>query len=246
MVLALLAVLGHAQQPAGAPPLEFEVASVKSSQPFTGGTITARFGGDAAIQSFTYISLRSLVTHAYAIKDYQLIGPDWMQETRFDISARMPAGARTRDVPAMLQKLLASRFHLAVHRETRDLPVYALTVAKGGIKTHAPDASDAPKMMPDGTTSMRGSGAGAGMVDLPGYPMSADDLAALLSHAADRPVLDETGLSGKHEFKMVWHVSDEFGLSDALREFLGLRLEPRKAPLEVLVVDHVDKVPVEN
>jgi uncharacterized protein (TIGR03435 family) len=233
-----------AEQPASAP--AFEVASVKPSQPTTGDTFTVGMGGDPAIQNYTNVSLRSLILEAYRIKDYRLTGPDWMEEALFDIRAKLPEGASRSQVPAMMQKLLADRFHLALHRETKELPVYDLMVAKGGIKTHPPDAKDAPKQMPDGTYNVTGGVSGPGTINLTGMEMSADDLAEMLSNSTDRPVLDKTGLTGSYQFKMHWHEAEGLSLSDALEQNLGLKLESRKAPLEILVIDHVDKMPVGN
>jgi uncharacterized protein (TIGR03435 family) len=240
LVVMVLASVCFAQQ------LEFEVASVKQSPPITGDTLTVRMGGDSAMQHFSNVSMASLIQHAFHLKSYQLIGPDWMPHELYDIEAKLPAGAHEKQAPAMFQKLLADRFHLVYHREQRDLPVYVLTVAKGGVKTHPPDKKDEPKEMGDGTYSMRGSGAGLGFVDLPGYDQTLEDLAALLSNAFDRPVVDRTGLTGKYQFKMHYEDSPDRSLSDAIHEFLGLKVESGKAPIDVLVIDRLDRVPVAN
>jgi uncharacterized protein (TIGR03435 family) len=234
----------RAQQPASTP--AFEVASVKPSQPTTGDTFTVGMGGDSAIQNYANVSLRSLILGAYRIKDYQLTGPDWMDEALFDIRAKLSQGASRSQVPAMMQKLLADRFHLTLHRETKELPVYVLVVAKGGIKTHPPDTKDGPKQMPDGTYTVTGGLSGPGTISLTGTKTSADDLAELLSNSTDRPVLDKTGLTGSYEFKMRWQDAESVSLSAALEENLGLKVESRKASIEILVIDHVDKVPVGN
>ena len=226
---------------------QFEVASVKPSQPRNSdGVIMVKAGGDPALQEYTNMSLRSLILDAYLVKDYQLSGPDWMQETLFDITARLPEGASRKEIPAMMQKLLAGRFGLKVHRETKELPVYELVVAKGGIKTYPPDKKDEPKLQPDGTYTMTGGLSGPGIVTATGTETTAQDLAELLSHSADRPVLDKTGLTGKYQFKMGWNAASGASLSDALEEQLGLKLQPAKAAIEMIVVDHVLQTPTAN
>ena len=226
---------------------EFEVASIKPSPAvMSGDTFTVQMGGDPAFQDFTHVSLRSLVVDAYEIKEYELSGPDWMDAIRFDVHAKMPDGSSEKQVPAMMQKLLADRFHMAMHRETRTLPVYELVLAKGGIKTHAPDPKDEPKLQADGSHRMLGDVAGHGVISLSGREMTTADLAQLLSSAADRPVLDKTGLTGAYRFKMNWRDIETGSLSNALEESLGLKLEARKAPLQMVVVDHVDRLPVGN
>ena len=242
-IAALITAAGlcHAQ-----PPLEFEVASVKPAAPQTGDTFTVRMGGDKALQRFSNVTLRDLITRAYSIKDYQLIAPAWVRENLYDVTAKMPPGATQKDVPKMLQKLLADRFRLSIRRETKDLPIYALLVSKRGPKTEAPDAKDAPKTLADGTVTMRGSTVSENHIDLYGAPMTLDDLAELLSGAVDRPVLDFTGLKGEFQFKMQWTGSEDSTIFTALPQSLGLKLEARKAPLESLIVEHAEKIPVEN
>jgi uncharacterized protein (TIGR03435 family) len=121
----------------------FEVASVKVSRS-TGGRITMSGGpgtSDPGRISYTNITLRRVLLASYDVKSYQLIGPDWLDIARFDIAAKIPEGATKEELQAMLRELLASRFKMTTHRESKELSVYTLLVAKNGpkIKPQAPD-----------------------------------------------------------------------------------------------------------
>lgn len=140
--LFLAAGLALAQTPA-TPPLTFDVASVKPAGPLDPvaiqqGKMRVGMKVDGAIVDIQGFSLKDLIRTAYEVKEYQISGPDWlgtaMSAQRFNVQATMPEGATEKQVPQMLQALLADRFKLVVHRETRDHQVYALIVAKGGPK----------------------------------------------------------------------------------------------------------------
>lgn len=299
-----LAAYALAQTPPASAPLSFEAASIKPSAPMMGGRIMVRMGGDPGRLNYSGVSLRDLIRNAYQLKDYQISGPDWINTERFDVVAKLPEGAKESDKPAMMQTLLAERFKLTVHRETKELPAYALTVAKGGVKmkefVESPENSadgpnaggggfDAPPRMKVGADGMpklpAGRGGmmmvGFGRVQGQGLPVS--NLADLLSRQLDRPVLDETGLTAKYDISLNWTPEPGEGpagmkmmmprpeggaggggatggegghpempvpsgppLAIALQQQLGLRLEPKKLPLEMVVVDHMEKVPSEN
>jgi len=145
--LALVASVMYAQAPAAGP--TFDVASIKPSPPVTpamvaGGTIHAGMKIDAARVDIGMSSLMQLICRAYDVKPYQVSGPQWLNAQRFDIVAKMPDGATKEQVPQMLQALLADRFKLTLHREaTKEMPVYALVVAKGGPKMKESDPDPA-------------------------------------------------------------------------------------------------------
>jgi uncharacterized protein (TIGR03435 family) len=132
--------------------LAFEVASIKPAAPLDMVKIAAgiqngqmpKIGAhiDAARAEYTYMGLKELIVMAYKVKPYQITGPDWITTTRFDIVAKMPEGSTKADAPKMLQALLEDRFKLVVHRETKENPVLALVVAKGGPKMK--ESTDAP------------------------------------------------------------------------------------------------------
>jgi uncharacterized protein (TIGR03435 family) len=224
-------------QPGTAP--SFEVASIKLHQ----GPVTQV----SAVPSgprirITAYGLVGLIMDAYDVKFDEISGgPSWMNSDRFDIEAvaggeATPAKAQLK---LMLQSLLAERFKLKVHRETRVMPVYALVVGKGGpkLKESAPDAE---RMLTQSGTR------GARLTVVKG---DMDQLAIQLSSSpgVDRPVINKTGLAGSYDYKLSWAfettASDSDGVSifTALQEQLGLKLEPQKAPIETLVVDHAER-----
>jgi uncharacterized protein (TIGR03435 family) len=266
----------------GQSPLAFEVASVKPGKGMSGGMIRIGMSGgpgsaDPGTITVENYPLRQLIQRAYNVKPYQLNGPDWLGDTYFDIVAKVPAGTTADQVLEMWRTLLAERFHLKVHRESKELPVYALVVNKGGPKMEeAPpdDAVPAPSMSGSGrgapvpTGGGGGSAAvsfgragfnpgGAGMSTMRSDHMPMSNLADSLSRNVDRPVIDETGLKGRYKVSLQWS-RDELtpgagadgspapNIFHALQDQLGLKLEPKKAPVEFVVVDAVEKTPVEN
>src|SRR5580698_111330 len=125
----------------------FEVATIKPSQPMdqakllatlqSGGKLPIGANVDSLRAEYLYLDLKTLLTYAYGVKPYQIIGPDWMSTTRFDIVAKMPQGSTKEDAPKMLQSLLEDRFKLTTHRTSGEHPVLALVVGKGGPKLKA-------------------------------------------------------------------------------------------------------------
>lgn len=163
---ALLAATGAFAQPPAPPPLAFEVASIKPAGPLdpramAQGKVNFGMKVDGAICRIGSFSMRDLIRTAYEVKDYQISGADSlgtaMSAQRFDIQATLPEGATEKQVPQMLQTLLAERFKLVIHRETKDQSVYALAVAKGGpkLKPAEPDAPapETPAEPPAGTSN---------------------------------------------------------------------------------------------
>jgi uncharacterized protein (TIGR03435 family) len=218
-------------------PPKFEAAVIKLTDPqspVAGGT---RF----ASNRFTATgSVQALVQLAYGVQEFQISGgPKWLNSDKFNIDARPERTADRAEMKRMLQALLADRFKVVLHTETREIPVYALLRAKNGVKV---------QKVKDGTTSMT-SGRGR----LSGK-MSMSDFARALVPTLGRTVLDRTGIAGVFEIKLEWMpdeavptVSDASGpsLFTALQEQLGLRLQSTKGPVEVLVIDHAEK-PSEN
>src|SRR5215469_15021168 len=136
--LALGAGAAFAQTPARP---AFEVASIKPAPPITQLAEQFRSGKahigmsiDGARVEFGFVSLADLIVQAYKIQPFQLNGPDWMKQERFDVLAKLSDGASKDHVPEMLQALLAERFKLSIHRDTKEQPVYALVVGKNGLK----------------------------------------------------------------------------------------------------------------
>jgi len=271
------------------PKLEFEVASVKSAEPIVAGTTQVDIGMhiDGAQVRFTSLALRDLLRMAYRVKTYQVEGPEWIVSDRYDISAKLPDGAKRDQVPDMLQNLLRERFQITSHLTKKEFPVLGLVVAKNGLKVKqsAPDPeSDAAAAA---ATNIEASGSAAGVSVSFGkgaYYKFADNkfefkhvtmaqVADSLARYEADPVLDMTNSPGYYDFVLSLSQEDYYGMliraamsagvqlpPQALRmvemsngdslaaamESVGLRLERRKAPLDVLVVDKANKVPTSN
>ena len=209
--------------------------------------------------NYTGVTVKMLIQQAYQVRDFEVVGgPKWIESNRYDIVARPAAGGPAlpsdptnftdqqretfRQVrAAMVRAMLADRFKLKTHKETRNLPVYVLTVAKGGPKfkvSNGVNASD-PELKPGVMRFNPRSGSLAGtQLDIP-Y------LVETLSRETDRIVLNNTGLDGKYDFALKWSPdptasTDQPGIFTALQEQMGLKLESSKGPVEVVVIDSVE------
>jgi len=264
----------------------FEVASIRPSATEPQGQVDVGLHMDGAQVRVARLTLRDYIGIAYRTKIAQIAGPDWINSERFDISATIPAGGTTAQIPEMLQALLADRFQLKFHREKRDFPVYALVQGKGPLKmTEAPPdpaAADAAEPV-----DVKAGGSVKGVnIDLGGgrtfsfvpnkfevHRMTMVLFARYLERFSDRTIIDMTGLKGQYDATFDINPDDYLpllirsamnagetprpqamrlesrytieSLSDAL-ETIGLKLEPRKAPLDVIVVDSASKTPAEN
>jgi uncharacterized protein (TIGR03435 family) len=243
----------------------FEAASVKPARPDNppGQGVSRAPGG-----RFTAVNapLRFLILYAYQLQGHQLVGaPDWIANERFDIVAKMegdpPPIVTAGPDPMRLatQALLAERFGLIARRETRELDIYALTMARPGgapgrgLKPSPEDCAAmaararaaVPPPSADGTPPfICGTSFGAGRVRFAGYPLSL--FASGLSQSVGRVVVDRTGLIGNWAFELKYAVepspdSDAPSLFTAIQEELGLKLEATTGPVDVLVVDRVER-----
>ena len=227
--IMLLAVLAWAA-PA------FEVATVKQSPPPQGDLISISSGFENGKVTMTNVSLSDCLKFAYGIvSDAQLSGPDWIKskDVRFDIVAQASPDTSQDQMRLMLQSLLAERLNLVLHHEPRELPYLALVLGKNGPKLN-------PGKSAGGNPSSRGRVAA--------NRMTMQILATLLSRFERQTIIDRTGLEGTFEFKLEWAPDDDSGpsLFTAVQEQLGLKLESRKGPLDMLVVDRAEKVPLAN
>lgn len=205
----------------------FEVATIKPTDPKNGAIYRIQLSTPQTLEATG--SVARLIMIAYGLQEYQVIGaPRWAAEDRFDIVAKASTPVRPEKMRLMLQALLAERFGLAIHREERPIPVYSLVVDQGGPKMKAPDAD---KGFSTGRTYLRGT------ISMQGF---ADRLTPIVG----KPVKDETGLKGIYAVNLQWTLDDD-GLGPSLftllREQLGLRLESAKRPIEVLVIDKVER-----
>jgi uncharacterized protein (TIGR03435 family) len=215
----------------------FEVASVK---PNATGSGHSDIDVDGNLLRMNNVTLRACITWAYRTTDSQVSGPEWLTSERFDIVAKSESG---KPQPEMLKAVLEERFKLEVHRETKELTEYALVLAKNGPKLKKVEPGEGD------TTSRRGH--------LTATRTSMSGLARFLAGPnvrLGRPVANKTGLDGVFDFNLDWTPeSGEQPKADAppsifvaLQEQLGLKLEAQKGPVEILIVDHVEKVPLEN
>ncbi len=255
---AMLPPQASAQDATPKPP-EFEVASIKPAQPDPrGGRVGWVADGFQGI-----ITTKNLMSMAYSIRStYIFDAPGWTDSSLYSVNAKiddtsldalkkMPPKEVGKQYNLMVQSLLRDRFKLQVRKETKELPVYALVIAKGGpkFKPSAPAKPGTDGKIPPEEASVNITFAGS-MRTLMFRQMSMDDLPGYLI-GTDRKILNETGLQGKYDFDLQFQEdtsgSDNSGpsLFTALREQLGLKLEPRKGPVETLVVEHIEK-PSEN
>lgn len=236
----VIASIAWAQQPA-----EFDVATIKPSAPQTDGRTHVRMSSDTSTGDLHYsnVNLKQVIARAYNVQQYQVSGPDWIETERFDIVAKFPPRAKPDRLPLMLQSLLAGRFKLTIHRETKELPIYSLVVAKGGPKFKAVDSASGIT-----TNSNRTRWHVTAKVSMTG-------LAEFLTDEAGRPVIDNTGLKGAYDLTLDWAVDDSPTVNDsttgpslftAVQEQLGLKLESAKGPVETIVVDSAERTPTEN
>jgi uncharacterized protein (TIGR03435 family) len=240
--LALTAAFGQSAPPA------FEVASVRPIK----SSMKDRRNMSVAPGRITYanVSLQDCIRAAYGVRSYQISGPGWIDTERYDIAAKAAEGAAEPALMQMLQSLLAERFQLKLHRETKELGVYSLVAAKGGPKLQEADAK-APASM--NLTAVPGA------IVFQNY--TTGGLAEVLSgplFRLERPVVDQTGLGGVYNFTLkladsiadlkrnVAEVGDGPAIFAVLQDQAGLRLAPQKAPVEILVVDHAERAPAEN
>jgi uncharacterized protein (TIGR03435 family) len=273
LAMAFATAFLSAQSPAARP--EFEVASIKpnnsgATRAFMGSRGPGRFDSEN-------IPIRSFVAEAYNVKAFEIYGaPGWLASDKYDITAKWDEGKQRSfeeamtDRRARLQTLLEDRCALKVHRETRELPVYVLTIAKGGAKVKTPScvefdinnrpAPPAPgESRPNYCGNMRTGRDGANST-FTATGISVSDLVRWLSGTTSRTVIDKTGYTEKFDAVMNWTpdgpprqapgddsskaASDDTvgpSIFTALQEQLGLKLESSKGPVEVLVIDHVEK-----
>ena len=256
----------HAQEQPSANHPEFEVASIKPNASYDGRILLQVLPGGGLTTSGATLSF--LLTLAYEVRSFQISGgAGWINSERFDVVARSDRSTGSQNDPSdptritaeqlkamqqqmrpKLQALLADRFKLTLHRETREESVYALVVGKGGAKFQQANGNFGGLRI--GKSQLTGSGATVEM------------LATALANQLGRPVLDRTGLKGQFDFKLEWapdaaqasppgvDAPTPAGTSGpsvftAVQEQLGLKLESSKGPVEMLVIDHVER-PSEN
>jgi uncharacterized protein (TIGR03435 family) len=247
----------HAQPQAA--PLSFDVASVKALTQSWFETAPKRSGGRITWTT----DLWYLIGYAYRLQPYRISGPIPGSDSQFvyRVDATTAAAATDDQVRLMLQSLLADRFKMVAHRVTKDVDGYRLSIAKGGLRIREAKAGDQPPPLPEGfgkaadAAAMEGRLVAhmptAGMVEIAGRGVSMAQFAEALQRQLGAAVWDETGLTGKYYFELRYareHApagADAPPIDAAIPE-LGLKLEKHKGPVEMLVVDSIEKKPTEN
>jgi uncharacterized protein (TIGR03435 family) len=286
----LCASIALGQQPN--PKLTFEVVSIKlaarQAMVRFQGSVDGGPGTPAPSRiRFTDVPLSVLIMRAYDVQSFQVSGPSWMESQRFDIVAKVPGGATKEDARIMLGNLLADRFKLKLHKGSKEISIYELVVAKGGIKikeaaqTAAASAEGAGEPTPRGKDGFLRTphgqlgiqAMGNGRMRMQGDAVTMARLTDLLAMALGRPVVDKTGLTGAYDVTADFSpegtgpgpkgpAPGEGGgnpaeaprdsndsaptIFTALQEQLGLKLESRKGPVDLLVVESVEKAPAKN
>lgn len=271
--------------------LRFDALSVKLTVPGSNPLEHRQIRNtDPGRVHYVNVGLKDIMMNAYSLKEYQVVGPDWLNMTAVDIDATMRAGTTKEQLRAMFQNLLADRFKLAFHWGTKELPAYSILVAGSG-----PKMSESADLPSSGNNMPPPAVLGPVKIDTDGFPISAgsqrdgvqtvmingrsqlrgrratmQDLANELSKMQlTLPVADDTGLKAKYDFTLKfatpgWNgrLEDipELGifasayegmeplpeLGGALQSQLGLKLEQKRAPVEVFVVDHLETTPTAN
>ena len=287
IALAFACGIASGQIPAG---LTFEVASVKRTPPpepgarvFYGPPRGGPGTSDPGQVTWTNAALRNILMTAYDVQTFLVTAPDWMNTERYDIVAKVPAGATKAQVNVMWQNLLKERFGMVLHHESKEFPIDELTIAKGGSKLKETEDPNIEPFTPaagplqatkNGRPQLNGSGAIMSIFPGPngatasmvarGLPVS--EIAIRLANSVRRPVIDKTGLTGKYDFVLEFtpdlsgmalpagfsaqegnNASDPgTNIASAVEKQLGLKLTSTKGQLDVIVVDHAEKVPTEN
>lgn len=240
--LGILAASAVFSQTAEARPV-YEVASVKLNNSGSGNSSSNGSKGQIVI---TNSSLKRLIERAYTVKSFQVTGPDWLESIHVDITAKYPPDTKREDMPLMLRALLEDRFKLAIHHKSQDMPGFALLLAKGGFKLK-------PVVEEGGSSTSTNGGR---IRTLTAKRTSMAQVADLMARNLNEMVVDQTGITGVYDFEMRWTNDDQKAddaeadaapsIFTALQEALGLRLKPEKVPGDIIVVDHVERLPVEN
>ena len=242
---------------------EFEVASIHLSNPDQGfiNAVTPSLNVDANHRlTFIQVTLRDLIMLAYGVGARQIQGPSFLNGNpdnpadRFDIAAKVPAGATREQVPLMLRALLAERFHLSFHREDKTMQIYALEVAKGGLKMkESPEGAKGEARCIRSFAEREGATLAAVCSHMTSADIAQQVQALAPGYFRDGPVVDVSGLKGVYDFKLEWITNGEANngspgptMLDAVQGQLGLRLDRRRQAVETLVIDKLDRTPTEN
>jgi uncharacterized protein (TIGR03435 family) len=252
MVCGVTGITAHAQDAAKPGPAKtmpkdadpgWEVASVKRSDPNDENQTIRMLGRHMVIHKQT---VEAMLTVAYGVQKNQIVdAPEWARKENFDVDgvADVEGQPSLQQFQSLIRKLLVERFGLKVHRDQREMAVFALRVTKDGPKLKS--ASN-----PGSDVNQLRVGGGIGYRTLTFTSTSMQDLSVMMLQFVDRPVVDQTGLKGQYDCELKYTYDESRaptdgtappGLFTAIQEQMGLKLEPVKAPAEVLVIDHVEQ-----
>jgi uncharacterized protein (TIGR03435 family) len=238
---------------------EFSATAAEASR-IKGGPGTA----DPERITATGITLQGLITAAYGVSNEQVSGPGWISDSKYVLEAKVSPGATREQMKLMLQRAVADRFKLALHHQQKDLPTWELGIVRDGPKLKpAPDQSAPPQMRSEAKSGARSDAYTAFRISKTDPSESGLSLDTVLSQylaaigmvpAGTTPsIVDKTGLTEKYDFSLEYTVPRRDGsetggldLIGALEKQLGLRLKQKKTAKDVLVIDHVEKVPTDN
>jgi len=253
--------------------LTFEVASIRPAAPQPDRRVFSGFGNDPGRFTATNVTVRDVLMRVYQVRAQQITGPAWIDADRYDIVAKLPEGATRDHIAAMIRNLLVERFKLSLRVERKETPVYVIQVGKSGPKlTEAVDGDEPAAGKTIGITIS--DGRLPGLVRIEGHKTTLSRFAIMLSRVLDRPVVDQTRLPGIYDFTLEVGASDlqmkkpgapppeaagggkgEGGPAPdtapatsifSAIQHLGLRLETKKAPLDMIIVEKGERVPTAN
>ena len=231
----------------------FDVASIRPSQGRGGRGMEMHMGGALGLNvhvspdtvTMRNASLRTCIGWAYHVMEYQVSGPDWLGSERFDIVAKAAGPASEGDLRTMMQGLLADRFKIEAHRQSKEMSAYILEPVKGGPKVQESKTEGEPSIEPD-----------RGHMTLTVQRGRISQLTDILSGFFQAPVIDQTGLKGSYDLTLnIAKYMPQTGdgppdplslITTVLQEEFGLKLESRKTVVDLVVIDHVEKAPTEN
>jgi uncharacterized protein (TIGR03435 family) len=237
----------------------FEVATVKVNNSENPDRWRLGPPGRGSV-SIENLDLHKIIASSFRVQDSMVVGPGWLNSTRYDIVGKGPdPNASNPEVWEMMRSLLAERFKLMYHLESREMPIYALTVAKGGPRLTRPEDGRCSAEIKAGKTcgDIIFPPYGAGVYNMPIGAF----IGGLARTLQDRPIVDQTGLTGKYDIKVTWMPDgmkpedlekipaeirpDDVSLFQAIEKQAGLKLEATKGPVQVVVIDSIEK-PSEN
>lgn len=250
IVVVLSVSVSTAKPPQQAKSLRFEVAAIRPSNPRDVNSWSST-GGPGGLLRLVNMPLKQWVEMALSVRDYALKAPSWLDKSRFDLNARLPAGepVNQKTMSEMMQALLIERFGLKWHEERRIVSGYELVAGKKVL------------VKPSGPAERRGSSRGPALIAGTDMPMA--ELAGALGEALQRPVVDATRLSGGYDIRLRWRPFEAIKAADAsqrgmkdldnlpsiftaVQEQLGLRLRSAKVPSTIVVVDDINRQPTAN